>query len=74
MQLNIRIISVHTHVVRHYSNFEEFKKHFLAKEINPFLIRANFVNVQIDGVIYRGWLGDCPFQAGEEVTVIAQWQ
>ena len=32
------------------------------------------MNVQIDGVIYRGWIGDCPFQAGEEVAVIAQWQ
>ena len=31
------------------------------------------MNVQIDGVIYRGWIDDCSFQAGEEVAVIAQW-
>ena len=36
--------------------------------------RQTPVNVQIDGVIYRGWIGDCPFQAGEKVAVIAQWQ
>ena len=55
-------------------DFEKFKKSFLAEKVNPFLIKANFVNVQIDGVIYRGWIGDCPFQAGEKVAVIAQWQ
>ena len=70
-----RIINARIHVVRSLeSNFEKFRKHVLAKQVNPFLIRANFVNVQIDGVIYRGWIGDCPFQAGEEVAVIAQWQ
>ncbi|OCF94777.1 putative type VI secretion system effector [Gilliamella apicola] len=70
-----RIINARIHVVRSLeSNFEKFRKRVLAKQVNPFLIKANFVNVQIDGVIYRGWIGDCPFQAGEEVAVIAQWQ
>ena len=70
-----RIINARIHVVRSLeSNFEKFRKRVLAKQVNPFLIRANFVNVQINGVIYRGWIGDCPFQAGEEVAVIAQWQ
>ena len=70
-----RIINARIHVVRSLeSNFEKFRKRVLAKQVNPFLIRANFINVQINGVIYRGWIGDCPFQAGEEVAVIAQWQ
>ncbi|OCG33294.1 hypothetical protein A9G36_08880 [Gilliamella sp. Choc6-1] len=43
-------------------------------ETKPFLREANFVNVQIGDEIYRGWLGDCPFQPGDEVIVVAEWQ
>jgi hypothetical protein len=40
----------------------------------PVLRNANFVNVQIEKEIYRGWVGDCPFQPGDEVIVVAEWQ
>ncbi|OCG63330.1 hypothetical protein A9G48_05720 [Gilliamella sp. wkB18] len=43
-------------------------------ETKPVLREANFVNVQIGDEIYRGWLGDCPFQPGDEVIVVAEWQ
>ncbi|OCG45474.1 hypothetical protein A9G34_06230 [Gilliamella sp. Choc4-2] len=43
-------------------------------EDDPVLREANFVNVQIGDEIYRGWLGDCPFQPGDEVIVVAEWQ
>ncbi|OCG16449.1 hypothetical protein A9G24_04195 [Gilliamella sp. App6-5] len=43
-------------------------------ETEPVLRNANFVNVQIEKEIYRGWVGDCPFQPGDEVIVVAEWQ
>ncbi|WP_085165734.1 putative type VI secretion system effector [Gilliamella bombi] len=43
-------------------------------ETKPVLRNANFVNVQIEKEIYRGWVGDCPFQPGDEVIVVAEWQ
>ena len=42
--------------------------------VEPARIKANFVNVQINNEIYRGWVGDCPFEAGDEVEVVVEWQ
>ncbi|OCG55460.1 hypothetical protein A9G48_06225 [Gilliamella sp. wkB18] len=42
--------------------------------VEPLPRKANFVNVQIGDEIYRGWIGDCPFQPGDEVIVVAEWQ
>ena len=42
--------------------------------VEPARIKANFVNVQINNEIYRGWVGDCPFQVGDEVEVVVEWQ
>ncbi|OCG22834.1 hypothetical protein A9G22_06405 [Gilliamella sp. App2-1] len=43
-------------------------------KVEPISRKANFVNVQIENEIYRGWVGDCPFQPGDEVIVVAEWQ
>ncbi len=42
--------------------------------VEPARIKANFVNIQINNEIYRGWVGDCPFEAGDEVEVVVEWQ
>ena len=42
--------------------------------VEPARIKANFVNVQINNEIYRGWVGDCSFEAGDEVEVVVEWQ
>ena len=42
--------------------------------VEPPSRKANFVNVQINNEIYRGWVGDCPFEAGDEVEVVVEWQ
>ena len=42
--------------------------------VEPLSRKANFVNVQINNEIYRGWVGDCPFQVGDEVEVVVEWQ
>ena len=42
--------------------------------VEPLSRKANFVNVQINNEIYRGWVGDCPFEAGDEVEVVVEWQ
>ena len=42
--------------------------------VEPARIKANFVNIQINNDIYRGWVGDCPFEAGDEVEVVVEWQ
>ena len=42
--------------------------------VEPARIKANFVNIQINNEIYRGWMGDCPFEAGDEVEVVVEWQ
>ncbi|WP_334321123.1 putative type VI secretion system effector [Gilliamella apicola] len=42
--------------------------------VEPARIKANFVNIQINNEIYRGWVGDCPFQVGDEVEVVVEWQ
>ena len=41
--------------------------------VEPARIKANFVNIQINNEIYRGWVGDCPFEAGDEVEVVVEW-
>ena len=42
--------------------------------VEPPSRKATFVNVQINNEIYRGWVGDCPFEAGDEVEVVVEWQ
>ena len=42
--------------------------------VEPLSRKANFVNVQINNEIYRGWVGDCSFEAGDEVEVVVEWQ
>ena len=44
------------------------------KYVAPAPRKANFVNIQINNEIYRGWVGDCPFQVGDEVEVVVEWQ
>ena len=42
--------------------------------VEPPSRKATFVNVQINNEIYQGWVGDCPFEAGDEVEVVVEWQ
>ena len=57
-ELKNRIINTYIDALFPEYNFQKLRKHFLAKEVNRFLIKVSLVNVQIDSVIYRSWVSD----------------